>query len=116
MPTPPGFGAAGRGALSELSGQWNAGFDPIKRQQRVNERRLGAEACQQREIDVVGDSRLTPFLHGEATDETKPPALAAAELRQSHCRVEYVVGNDFVRWHARSPASACEDLIEFHQP
>lgn len=55
-------------------------FDPGEREQRVNERRLGAEPRKQREIHVVGDSRLTPFLNGEPADEAKPPTPAAAEF------------------------------------
>ena len=91
-------------------------FDPIKRQQGVNERRFGTEARKQCDIDVVGDSRLTPFLHGQAADEAKPPTPAEAELLQFQGGVEHVIGHDLVVWHARSPAPACEDLIKVHQP
>ena len=76
----------------ELPRLWNARFDPIEPEQRLDERPLGAEPGEQREIHVVGHARLAPLLHGQAADEAEAPAVLAAETLKLDRRVEDVVG------------------------
>jgi hypothetical protein len=51
----------------------------VSAQQDVDEAFLAAETSQQSEIDVPGHARFTPPLDGDASNETRTPALPVAE-------------------------------------
>ena len=92
---------------SELRTSARCGHARKQREQRIDDRFLPAEAGEDRQVHILREPRLPPFLYGDAADEAVLPLLSVEDGLNLRGRPDR-------RVHQSSPsrnAAAAQDLV-----